>query len=184
MPQIELTEATFKRLQKLARPLVDTASSVVEKLLDHYEDTADDAAASPPASKTRTRKFSPADAPPLTHTKLRQATFAGKELPRPNWAELVRTALEAGHRRTGSFEALQKMTDAHIVKGTKTDEGFSPLGNLGFSVQGVDAQDAWHIAYGLARKLSVPIEVEFSWRDKEAAAFPGEQGELSWTPSS
>jgi hypothetical protein len=49
-------------------------------------------------------------------------------------------------------------------------------------VQGVDAHDAWRIAYGLARKLSLPVEVIFEWRDKEGAAHPGEIGTIGWTP--
>ena len=54
----------------------------------------------------------------------------------------------------------------------------------GISVQGVDAHDAWRIAYGLARKLSLPVEMIFEWRDKEGAAHPGEIGNIGWTPQS
>ena len=183
MPQVELSEATFKRLQKLARPLIDTTSSVVEKLIDHYEDTTGSAPTGTAAIAAAARKFSASDTPPLTHTKLRRAAFAGKELVRPNWAELVRTAIEAAYAKAGSFEALQQMTDAHIAKGVKTDEGFSPLGTSGFSLQGVDAIDAWRIVLGIARRLGMPVEVTFEWRNKEAAAYPGELGEIAWAPS-
>ena len=69
------------------------------------------------------------------------------------------------------------------VKGTKTDEGFCPIGDRGFSVQGVDAQDAWRIVFGLAKKLSVGTKVTFEWREREGAAFPGRTGVLKWNPT-
>ncbi|HET6375034.1 MAG TPA: hypothetical protein VFF88_03210 [Methylocella sp.] len=187
MPSVDLSEATFKRLQALAKPLIDTPDSVIDRLLDHYED-AGPGRSSPavnggkdPAAMIR---LDPAQVPSLTHTKLRKASFGGRELARPNWNELVRTAIEAGLERFGSADELMRMTDARIVKGAKTDEGFSPLAGRGISVQGVDALDAWRIAYGLARKLSVPIEVIFEWRDKEGAAHPGEIGTIVWSPQS
>lgn len=185
MPNIELSEATFKRLQALARPLIDTPSTVIDRLLDHYAEAGEGASATnggkDPVAMIR---FDPAEVPSLTHTKLRKASFGGRELVRPNWNELVRSAIDAGLERLKSVDELLRVTDARIVKGTKTDEGFSPMASRGISVQGVDAHDAWRIAYGLARKLSLPIEVIFEWRDKEGAAHPGEIGTIGWSPPS
>jgi len=187
MPMIELSEATFKRLQAHAKPLIDTTDSVINRLLEHYEGIQSGGlpnatgASSPriPAA----RRFDPADMPPLTHTKLRSALIGGKELPRPNWNELVRTAIEMGLDKLGGLDELRRVTDAHVVQGIKTDEGFSPLGTRDVSVQGVDAHDAWRLSYGLARKLSLPVEVVFEWRDKEGAAFPGQIGSTTWSPA-
>jgi hypothetical protein len=184
MPQVDLTDATFKRLQRLARPLIDSTSDVVDRLIDHYERTHDAPAAEPaPGEIVAALKFDPANLPPLTHTKLRSASIAGKQIDRPSWNELVRAALELAFARAGSFEELRRLTDARIVKGIKTDEGYSPLGSLGFSVQGVDAQDAFRIVYGIVRKLAEPVEVFFEWRDKENAAHPGDTGTIAWSPS-
>jgi hypothetical protein len=184
MPTVELSESTFKRLQAHAKPLIDTTDSVIDRLLDHYESgqpaARPEATAGAPAAA---RRFDPADMPPLTHTKLLKALIGGKELPRPNWNELVRSAIEIGLDKLGGLEELRRVTDAHIVQGTKTDEGFSPLGSRGVSVQGVDAHDAWRLSYGLARKLSLPLEIVFEWRDKEGAAFPGQTGSTAWMPA-
>jgi hypothetical protein len=38
-PVIRITEQVFRRLQRLGEPLVDTPSSVIERVLDHYEQT-------------------------------------------------------------------------------------------------------------------------------------------------
>jgi hypothetical protein len=185
MPSIEIADSTFKRLQALAKPLIDTPDSVIDRLLDHYEDAREGRSARS-ANGTQDAaamlRFDPGQLPSLTHAKLRKASFAGRDLPRPNWNELVRIAVEAGLERFKSADELIRVTDARIVKGSKTDEGYSPLTGRGISVQGVDAHDAWRIAYGLARKLSVPIEVIFEWRDKESAAHPGEVGATGWTP--
>ncbi len=184
MPTVELSETTFKRLQTHAKPLIDTTSSVIDRILDFYEDSQVAPLPEPKsAAPTPLRRFDPTDMPPLTHTKLRRASVGGKELARPNWNELVRTGIEFGLEKLGSFDSLRRITDAHIVDGIKTDEGFSPLGNRGISVQGVDAHDAWRLSYGLARKLSLPIEIVFEWREKEGAAFPGQIGSTSWSPA-
>ncbi|MFM9850246.1 MAG: T4SS efffector SepA family protein [Hyphomicrobiaceae bacterium] len=184
MPSVELSEATFKRLQAHAKPLIDTPSTVIDRLLDNYEDAQEggDSAAHGGKDPAAMITFDPVEVPSLTHTKLRKASFSGRELSRPNWNELVRSAIETGLDRFKSLDELLRVTDARIVKGTKTDEGFSPLASRGISVQGVDAHDAWRIAYGLARKLSLPIEVIFEWRDKEGAAHPGEIGTIGWKP--
>ena len=186
MIAVELSESTFKRLQTHAKPLVDNTSSVIDMLLDFFE--VSQSSSKPVASQNGSlhngvKKFGPSEAPPLTHTKLSEARFGAISIPRPNWNELMRTAIEAGLDRYGSLDELVRVTDARCVSGEKNDEGFSPLGSRGISVQGVAANDAWRIAYGLARKLSLPIAVTFAWREKDGADRPGEIGAISWSPS-
>lgn len=182
MPTVELSEATFKRLQTHAKPLVDTTSSVIDRLLDHYEQDRQRPALKSENGHAGLLRFDPADLPSLTHTKLRRAVLDGRELSRPNWNQLARIAIEIGLSRLGGFEQLSHVTNARIVKGKKTDEGYSPLGATGISVQGVDTMDAWHITLGLARKLSMPVEVVFEWRDKAGAIHPGDTGTTGWQP--
>jgi hypothetical protein len=183
MPSIEISEETFRRLQTHAKPLLDTTDSVLRRLLDHFEgEQPDEPSTSDVAEPAALIRFDPAQLPSLRHSKLRKAEFGGRELARPNWNELVRTAIEAGLDKVGAIDELLRITDARIVKGAKTDEGFSPLGSRGISVQGVDAQDAWRITFGLARKLALPVEIVFQWRDKEGAAHPGEVGAVGWAP--
>jgi hypothetical protein len=185
MPTVEISDTTFRRLQAHASPLVDTPDSVIDRLLDYFEEAHENgrtAVTSGSHDPTAAIRFEANEVPSLTHTKLRKARLGDRELPRPNWNELVRTVVEAGLDRLGSIEELLRVTDARIVKGTKHDGGYSPLAGRGISIQGVDAHDAWRISYGLARKLSLPIEVIFEWRDKEGAAHPGEIGTMGWLP--
>lgn len=55
--KIEISETTFKRLQKLANPLVDTPDSIISRLIEAYD---------PPLQQQRPRLRSQA---PLTQTE-------------------------------------------------------------------------------------------------------------------
>ena len=105
MPTVEISDATFRRLQAHAKPLVDTTDSVIDRLLDYFEDAHPDTPAGTTAVEDPARliRFAPHDLPSLTHTKLRKAVFDGRELARPNWNELVRPVASgspaAGHFR-------------------------------------------------------------------------------------
>ena len=50
--------------------------------------------------------------------------------------------------------------------------------HLGISVQGQSAADAWKEVDRLAKKWRVPITVEFMWRQKSKAQYPGKNGLL------
>lgn len=178
MPQIEVSQQTFERLQALARPLIDSSDAVISRLIDFRiaATTQDDNFPGPEL------EFPPDSPPTLTFTKLREAAFANQKIQRPTWAELVRVSIEFGMIRFG-FEHLQKITDANITRGRRDGDGYAYIPHLDISLQGEDAPDCWRIAFALARKLSVPILVHFEWRDKEGAAHPGKTGRLDWRPS-
>ena len=78
---------------------------------------------------------------------------------------------------------LRAASLVNMVNGKKTDSGFRYLSDINVSIQAVDANLAWRNAAHLAQKLGVPIRVEFEWRDKPKAAFPGKRGQLEWTPA-
>lgn len=183
---IEVPDRVFERLQAIATPFVDTPISVIEHLLDRHEKALRSLTRSDQAQEggltIDAQSFAPGKPPRLTHTRLIKAVFDKEELARPKWNELVRRAHEIAYERLGDFESLRQVSVANLVKGEKQDEGFRPLNELGFSLQGVDANDAWQIGYGLAKKLAVPIEVWFEWREKEGAEHPGVTGVLAWSP--
>jgi hypothetical protein len=81
--------------------------------------------------------------------------------------------------RLASPEEARRLIIVNFVSRKKEDEGYHFMPELGISVQGQDANDSWKGASHLARKLGVPVEIEFLWREKEGAAFPGVTGRLS-----
>ncbi|QDI78112.1 hypothetical protein R2C4_15915 [Leisingera aquaemixtae] len=56
------------------------------------------------------------------------------------------------------------------------DQGYKFIPELGISVQGQSAPDAWREAARLAKKWNIEVWVDFVWRDNAKARHPGEHG--------
>ena len=83
MRTIEIQESTFKRLQQHARPLVDTADTVIERALDALASTVQnvpyDPTFEPPTTPTDTMWFAADDPlPDFRHTSLLAARVNGR----------------------------------------------------------------------------------------------------------
>lgn len=125
------------------------------------------------------RNFDATSVPSLTYTKLLSAKVGGKSI-RPMWNGLLIHMIRLIPKgRLANIEEARRLIIINFVAGRKENEGFRFLPELGISVQGQDADDSWKGASHIAQKLGVPIEVEFLWRMKEGAAFPGVTGRLS-----
>ena len=187
MPEIK--QSTVDALATLARPF-EALDEFVLRLATFYQERNGSAEPSGYAKPGETgahpagvRNLNPNSPPDIRHTKLVKAVFGDQELPNPKWNDLVRHAHEVAFEATDrSFDKLRTVTAANIHKGKKTVDGYSPVGDLGFSLQGVAANDALRITLGIARKLNIRVEVVFDWRDKEGAAYPGQTGRVAWTP--
>jgi hypothetical protein len=183
--QIEIPEPLLKRLQKDAVPFVDTPVSVIERWADFYErhnsqeiEIKSDVLKTV-AAPNGMRKFDPHSPPSLFHTTVR-GEFGAVSFSK--WNDLLQIAHLQAFRKTKSFDELQKATRAQIKSGTKTNEGYRPIPEIGISIQGVDANHAWKHALRLAIYLKVPLKAEIEWRHKDQALFPGERGFLMWSP--
>lgn len=171
-PVIRISDSIFKRLQApdLATALVDTPASVIEKLLDFYEERR-------PELKDVTNRpdritsngdavVFDADSPPdLTHTRVLAAEFAGCTA--SSWNDLVKVAHRCSLEHFNSFETLRSSTQSNVVKGRRTDSGFHYVADLNISIQYAEANRAWPNTLHLARKLGVPVSVHFEWREKD-----------------
>lgn len=180
-PSVDLSPATFSRLQTHAVPLVDTLESVINRLLDAYEvksGTPVPSAASGEAGAVR--QFNPNTPPSLTHTKVLAVEFNGKPLERgeANWNGLLNAAVRAARAKAKSSAELKRLLILNFVEREKSDEGYRFLSDIGLSVQGQDANGAWKGACHVAQQLGYDLKVTFIWRDKEAAAFPGTTGQF------
>jgi hypothetical protein len=181
---LTLSDSTFALLQSLAKPFVDTPESVIVRLAE--EELARRAA--PPTTRVQQPtsdgaiRLDPERHESLTHAKLLSASFDGKELHRPKWNGLLDHAHVVARQRLGSFEALQRISRAHLRPGRYEEDGFHYLAEGDFSIQGVDSNFAWAHSLGLARHLRIPIRVKFEWRHKEGVARPGQLAILEWTP--
>ena len=176
---ISVRNQIFSRMQRVGESLVDTPDSVIERLLDFYEQHHGMAAPSHSEIALEQAAWDPMSPPSLRHTKVMSAILAGREVTSPSWNRLVDEIARIGKKRLGSFSELKKQLPANIVEGIKQDQGYRYLSDVNLSVQGQDAQDAWRSVAQLAKTLNIRVEVYFLWRNNPAAAFPGEMGNLT-----
>lgn len=180
MPVVRIPDELFERLQVHAKPFVDSPASVIERLLDFYE-TKKKGDRAPIAKRSgQTRQFDANKAPDLTHAKLLTAEFDGESAAR--WNDLVDVAHRHAMARLKTYDALQAATLSNISKGQRSDSGFHYLPDIDASIQGIDAVIAWRNTLHLAKRIGVPVRVEFEWRNKPGALHPGKRGTMEWTP--
>jgi hypothetical protein len=129
-------------------------------------------------ARTSVRTFDTKSVPSLRHTKLLSAKVSN-ELIRPTWNGLLFDLVRRiPKERLQKVEEARRLIIVNFIQGKKEDEGYRFVPELGISVQGQDANDSWKGASHIARKLGVPVEVEFLWRMKDGAALPGVTGRL------
>lgn len=178
MPDIPIEQSTFERLQRHAKPLVDTTDTVVNRALDALENH--EGLASPEEdSSTAERKIDPRKLPNLTHTKVLDASLDGNRVAKPNWNSLLEKVLVHAMKQLADFDELRKLCPVNMVQGCKEDEGYRHLAEIDVSVQGMSANDACGALVIAAQSLRLELEIVFLWRTREGAAYPGERARLS-----
>ncbi|HWB06591.1 MAG TPA: hypothetical protein VG796_26435 [Verrucomicrobiales bacterium] len=186
---IDLPETLLQRLHKFSTSFEDTPLSVIERWGDFYEKHHSGGGVVP-------KKSTPPDAAHALVTELvfhnddnlpgfRHSTVRGSFGNRTftKWNELLEVAHIEAFKKAGSFEELRKVTRARIRLGAKSDEGYRYLPDVNLSVQGVDADHAWHYSVSLASYLKVQVRARVEWRQKEGAAHPGKSAEIIWAPT-
>jgi hypothetical protein len=183
MPEIRVGTDTFERLQKHAKPFVDTPDTVINLALDALEKAARGPTGVVPAPLPAERQIDPRNLPNLTHTKVLEASLSGTSIVRPNWNSLLDATLRFAMKRSSNFEDLRRYCQVNMKKGRKEDEGYGYLPDIDVSVQGQDANGACRAMVLAARALAFSLDIGFMWRLKEAAAFPGQRGRLRIAPT-
>lgn len=180
-PVIRIPQKTFERLQKYAIPLTDTPASVIERLLDFYEENETQRPVVTDKKNgikdnSEEMVFAGDEMPDLHHTRILDGKFGRWDF--KNWNDLVAIAHNAALEELGSFEALSKITYSNIVQGERNGKGFRYLPDTDISIQNVDANMAWKNACYLAKQIGVKIKAEIEWSGKKNAAFPLKKANL------
>jgi hypothetical protein len=186
MPKIELSDTTYAKLQRLGTAFVDTPETVIARLADaalRAQSQQNNPSSAQALSSTDIIELDPFFTGNLAHTRVRRATFADKEIEPARWNNLLRIAHLEALPKFGSIEALKEASSARLRKGKYELEGYKYVPSGGFSIQGVDSNQSWANSLRLAKKLNVPIEIEFEWYPKEEAAHPGKRGHMRWEPA-
>lgn len=184
MPTVTVSDATYAKLQKAAKPFIDTEDSVCSRVLDFYFEHS---ALSPNVNGSGDSAVAAIRLDPesrqVAHTKLISATVDGTALPRPKWNSLMNTMHIMARKRLGSYDAVRKASQANLRQGRYEENGYKYLPEADLSIQGVDANLACVHSFRLAKAMNISLKVTFEWREKEDAAHPGETGISEWSPN-
>jgi len=180
---VRISENTYQRMQKIAKPFDDTPDTVIQNLLDFYEK---EKLGKKPKQSTSTNKDDPMileveNPSDLTHTKVWEGHFNNKTV--RNWRELVSVAHRTALNKLGSFSELRKLSISNIVEGVKEESGFKPIDGTNISIQGANANSSWDSALIIAKRLNMPLRMKFKWRNKKGVSHPHKTGILEWKPN-
>lgn len=178
MPEIMIDEATFERLQRHAKPFIDTPDMVVSRALDALENLQENYVQEQKNYAVSERAIDPNRLPNLTHTKVLDASVEREPIDRPNWNLLLGRILVQAMKQLRDLEKLKKLCSVHMVNGFKGTEGYRHLPEIDISFQGLPAREACTAIVMVAQSLGIELEIGFVWRQKKDAAFPGEKARL------
>ena len=182
MPVVRISDATFVELKAISTWLsTKTPSATIEQLvrdklqeLGLERDGSQEMEASSPDSVLKFDK-----APGLSFTRVLAARINGKTIERANWANVLTCMIAAVKGKGLNVEKLVAELQVPAKARPYNEEGFRYYEDLGISLQGQSAQDAWREVDRLARKWKITVQVDFQWRQNDKAQHPGRTGLLS-----
>lgn len=182
MPVVRINDATFANISTLktwfkTKSPSETIDRIVRDAMEQLGIEHDEeAGGSVIESIDGTMVFD--SAPSLTFTKPMKATISGKLIQNPNWASILHVMI--GEVKAKGYEGKQLANELSVPSKATSyeEEGFRYVPELGISVQGQSAADAWREVDRLAKKWKIPVNVDFVWRQNPKAQHPGKSGVL------
>ena len=182
MPVVRVNDATFTDLSTLktwfgTKTPSETIDRIVREAMEQLGMERDDqpeegvATVNPGALEFN-------GAPGLSFTKPLSSSIGGKPVLSPRWSSILLTMI--AELKTKGIEGDRLVRELAVPAKAERyeDEGFKYYADLGISVQGQSAADAWKEVDRLAKKWSIPVIVEFMWRQNPKAQHPGRTGVL------
>ena len=171
MPVVRINDATFVDLRTLktwfgTKSPTETIDRIVRDAMEQLGIERDDEVAET------------TDTPSLTFTKPLKAAINGKSIQNPNWASILHTMLAQMKAKGFVGEKLVQELAIPTKTSKYEQDGYKYLPDLGISVQGQSATDAWKEVDRLAVKWRIPVNVDFVWRQNPKAHHPGKAGAL------
>lgn len=182
MPVVRINDATFADLKSIAtwfgtKTPSETIDRIVQEEMERLGIEHDD---EPGGAQTLTSNGATEfeKAPGLAFTKPLSASVDGKAIHSPRWSAILLTVI--AQVRAKGFEGDKLVRELHIPAKAEQyeEEGFKYHPDLGISVQGQSASEAWKEVDHLAKKWRIPVTVEFWWRQNPKAQYPGRTGVL------
>lgn len=182
MPVVRINDGTFADLSILKTWFrTKTPSETIDRIVKEAMEQLGMERDNEPADEEGATVDGPlqfAAAPGLAFTKPLAASINGEALRNPRWASLLLTMIAQVKAKGREGEELVRELEVPAKVAKYEDEGFRYHPDLGISVQGQSAADAWKEVDRLARKWRIPVTVEFMWRHNPKARHPGKTGVL------
>ena len=182
MPVVRINDVTFANISTLktwfkTKSPSETIDHIVRETMEqlgieHDDETEGDAV----ASVDGTLIFDAA--PSLTFTKPMKAIINSKTIQNPNWASILHVMIAQIKAKGFEGEKLVRELGIPSKASNYDDDGYRYFSELGISVQGQSAADAWKEVDRLSKKWQIPVNVEFVWRQNSKAQHPGKAGIL------
>ena len=182
MPVLRVTDPAFDDLAILTKWFkTKTPSETIAKIArDTMEELGierDDEPETITTSATGAMEFR--EAPGLSFTKPLEAVIDGKPLKNPRWSSILLAVIgKIKSKGRVKADALIHVLNIPAKVEPYEEDGFKFYEDLGISVQGQSASDAWKETARLAKVYGVAVTVEFWWRQNPKAQFPGRTGKL------
>jgi len=182
MPVVRINDATFADISTLktwfgTKSPSETIDHIVKEAMEQLGIERDDEVEGAAGASTDGVLIFDA-APSLTFTKPMKATINGNSVQNPNWALLLHLMIAQVKAKGFEGEKLVRELGVPCKTANYDDDGYRYCPELGISVQGQSAADAWKEVDRLAKKWRVPVNVEFAWRQNPKAQHPGKVGIL------
>lgn len=182
MPVLRVSDATFADLSALktwfgTKTPGETIDRVVRDAMEHLG-MERDGETNEVVATTNTGAMQFDSAPGLSFTKPLSAKIGGKAVRSPRWSSILLTMIAQVKAKGVDGERLVQELAVPAKARCYEDEGFKYHADLGISVQGQSASDAWKEVDRLAKKWGIPVTVEFWWRQNPKAQHPGRTGLL------
>lgn len=182
MPVVRVSDATFADLSALktwfgTKTPGDTIDRVVRETMEQLGMERDNETDEVVAT-TSTGAMHFGTAPGLSFTKPLSASINGRSVHSPRWSSILLTMIGQVKAKGVEGEKLVRELAVPAKAERYEDDGFKYHADLGISVQGQSASDAWKEVNRLAKKWGIPVTVEFWWRQNPKAQHPGRTGLL------
>lgn len=189
MPVLRLNDATFVDLKSIATWLgTETPAQTIDLLvrdkmgqlgLERDDATENITSINTSSSVSDAEDMEFRAAPGLSFTRVLEATVDGEMLRKANWSRVLIRIITATHKKKGmDAETLSRELQIPSRLHEHDTEGYKYQTELGISIQGQSAQEAWKEIQRLADKHKIPVEVRFQWRENDKAQHPRRIGIL------
>jgi hypothetical protein len=178
MPSIDVTPSAMDYLKSMAEPFVDTPATVLDRIIEQHRrlsSTSPTKLVSPSPSKI---EYGIESLPPLLHSKVEVATINGKLVSRAKWSILVQEMVRIAASKGAVAAQIAASMNANTVLKNRSDTGFVFVPEAGLSFQKMDANRSCKAVLGISRQFSIPVSIDFFWRDDPNAHNPGANGRI------